>query len=163
MCVYVCTCVRVLQVASLLLCADVHSHAHLCPCVCRYCRDCSKLVLASEWEEHRSHDMVAMVTKEMLDHPTQLLLPLEDRKAQAVGLCGWRGMPLLKRTGWAGGPHYTRCHLRYTDSIYVLCNEDHCSLMWVPWLLINVSSNTFMMRKQQVSSQQKSNDWVLLT
>ena len=42
------------------------------------------LVFDSEWKEHQSHDVVATVTKELLDHPTQLLLPLEERKAQAV-------------------------------------------------------------------------------
>ena len=66
------------------------SNSHtFAPRVCRYCQDCSILVFSSEWEDHQSPDVVAMVTMEMLDHPTQLILPLEERKAQAVGLCEW--------------------------------------------------------------------------
>lgn len=45
-------------------------------------------MFSGEWEEHQSHDVVAMVTEEMLDCPTHLLSPLEERKAHAVGLCG---------------------------------------------------------------------------
>ena len=76
---------------ALMLTPHTHTHTSV-PCVHRYCRECSKLVFSGEWEEHQSHDVVAMVTEEMLDFPTHLLSPLEERKAQAVGLCGGEHM-----------------------------------------------------------------------
>ncbi|XP_029445833.1 rRNA N6-adenosine-methyltransferase ZCCHC4 isoform X2 [Rhinatrema bivittatum] len=87
----------------------------------KFCQDCQQLLLREEWNEHLGHQVAADVSVTQLQRPSQLLYPLENKRANAQYLFATRSCRFLlelilllgfRRVLSVGTPRYSQF---YTD------------------------------------------------